>query len=202
MLYAMERPIVNPGSVFWTGQHWINYLREPGHETDSGMVSLWFTHYCAAGEGIVAFVDIPGAPGFQGICTDNPPVAAFMQDWYRGRGGMYDKDLPIKDAKLEREGDVLADPVWTIETATDRVVARWSGLAPCVILDAPVPKFSEDRDVYSLLFFAEEATITLNGAPVAGRPYLRDIWQPSIGGERSSCVFALSETFIQVQADS
>ena len=45
----------------------------------------------------------------------------------------------------------------------------------------------EDRDVYSLLFFAEEAGISINGQPVAGKPYVTDIWKPSIGGDRSSC---------------
>ena len=194
----MSRPISNPGTLMWTGQHWINYLREPGEETNSGMVSLWHTHYCPLGEGTAVFIDIQGDSGFRGVCTDNRDIAGFIQNWMSGRGGLYAMGLPVLDAEIRREGDVLAVPSWVIETEADRIEAVWSHLLPPVILDGPAPKFSEDRDVYSLLFFAEEAGISLNGKPVAGKPYVTDIWKPSIGGDRSSCVFALSETFIQI----
>ena len=33
---------------------------------------------------------------------------------------------------------------------------------------------------------------------VEGQPYAREIWRKSIGGERSSCVVVLSDTFIDV----
>jgi len=38
----------------------------------------------------------------------------------------------------------------------------------------------------------------LDGRAVEGKPYTRDIWKKSIGGDRSSCVFALAETFIRI----
>lgn len=44
----------------------------------------------------------------------------------------------------------------------------------------------------------DEGAITLNGRTVEGRPYVRETWKSSIGGDRSSCVIALSETFIQI----
>jgi hypothetical protein len=194
----MVRPIVNPGELLWTGQHWINYIRPPGAQENSGMVSLWHTHYCEAGEGTVAYVNIQVDRSYQYICTDNEAIAAYIQTWMSGRGGLYDMDMPVVEATFVREGDIRSSPTWIIETSDDQIVAKWEALQPPVILEAPAPKFHESRDVYSYLFFADVAHQLLNGHLIPGDPYITDIWQPSIGGDRSSCVFALSETFIQV----
>ena len=45
-----------------------------------------------------------------------------------------------------------------------------------------------------------EARFTQAGH-VARDPYLRDIWRPSIGGDRRSCVFAISESLLTVELD-
>jgi hypothetical protein len=195
----MNRPLVNPGTLLWTGQHWVNFIREPGAEADSGMVSLWHTHYCAAGEGTMAYVYIPGNEGFQGICTDNPDIAEFIRSWMQGRGGLYDRPLPVVGATFRREGEVRQAPSWVIETEKDQIIATWSHIDPVVILNRSVPT---DRAVWTLLFFTASARIVLNGHLIPGQPYLRDIWKPSIGGDRSSCVFALSETFIQTPSNT
>ena len=193
----MDRPIVNPGRLYWTGQHWINYIRPAGAEENSGMVSLWHTHYSSAGEGTVAYVLIEDGSSYHRICTDNPETAAFIQGWMRGRGGMYDMELEITQAAFTRGGSVLDAPSWTIDTEEDQVIARWSGLQSPELLEAPAPKLRDGWDVYSCLLFAHSAQIMLNGHLVEGEPYTVDIWKPSLGGERSSCVFALSETFIE-----
>ena len=59
-----------PGNVQWSGEHWINYLRRPGEETDSGSFSMYHTRYSQGGTGTVAFVDVPAAD-FATICTRN-----------------------------------------------------------------------------------------------------------------------------------
>jgi hypothetical protein len=83
-----------------------------------------------------------------------------------------------------------------VETSSGhRLTATWSGLERPVIVEAPGGVFGPKTDLFSLLFFASEASIQLNGAKISGGPYVRDIWRKSIGGDRSSCVFALSETF-------
>ncbi|MBI3942043.1 MAG: hypothetical protein HY326_03450 [Chloroflexi bacterium] len=194
----MSRPVINPGMLIWSGEHWINYLRKPGEDTDSGMVSLYHTRFSAAGEGNVAFVDIPGDPGLCALCTDNRDVARFIKEMIKGRGNVFDRDMFILDARIMRGGDIRTNPSWIIETPHDRVVASWSGILPPVIAEGDAPTFREDLDFFTLLFFTEEAQITLNGAAVAGKPYTRDIWSTSIGGDRSSCVFALAETMTKV----
>jgi len=48
------------------------------------------------------------------------------------------------------------------------------------------------------LFFTSEASVDLDGRRIEGKPSMRDIWKPTIGGERSSCVFALAETQVEL----
>jgi hypothetical protein len=197
----MSRPAINPGTLIWSGEHWINYLREPDAESDSGMVSLYHTRYSRAGEGNVAFVDIPGDPGFSGVCTDNRRVTEFViETMIRGTGNPFDRDLPIFDAEIIRGGDIRHLPSWVIYTGRDKVVATWMVTQAPVIAEGFAPLFGEEVDFFTMLFFVDEATIKLNDQPVTGRPYLRDIWRKSIGGDRSSCVFALAETMIRLPA--
>lgn len=190
----MDRPMVNSGELLWTGQHWINYLRPVGHPHHSAMVSLWHTHYCDAGEGTVAFIKITGITEY--ICTDNHEIAAYIRNWMKGRGGLYDMDLPVVDGVFSRDGDIRGGPIWNIETEGDQIAAIWEDLLPPVFLEAPAPKFQPDKDVYSCLIFADSARIILNDQLIPGKPYPTNKWASSIGGDRSSCVFALSETFI------
>ena len=197
----MTIDVMNGGSraLVWSGEHWINYLRPPGAESDSGMVSLYHSNYSSAGEGTVAFVDIQGQPGFAGVCTDNRELAEFITEMMiRGRGNPFDRDLPLLEAEFTRGGDTLSAPSWTIQAGEDCVVATWDSIqAPLVgpqVLGASI--------VFTVLFFTDEGGITLNNRPVIGAPYPREIWRPSLGDAHSSCVFALAETMVQPSEDS
>ena len=73
------------GTVRWSGEHWISYLRRPGEDSNTGMVSLYNMRYTEAGHGFVAFVVINADGGngskdnsFKGLCTTNREVADFM----------------------------------------------------------------------------------------------------------------------------
>ena len=194
----MSRPVINPGTLRWSGEHWINYLRQPGSDTNSGMVSLYHTRYSAAGEGSAVFVDIADQPECLGLYTDNREVAAFIQAMIQGRGNPFDREMPIIDAHISRSGDIRFNPSWVIANGRCHITATWTDIQPPVISEGPAPTFGPDRDFFTLLFFTDNASITCNGQPVKGQPYQRDIWRASIGGERSSCVFALAETMIMV----
>ena len=187
------RPLVNPGRLFWTGQHWMVYLRTPGSDEDSGRVSVWHTHCSESGEGTVIYVDLPG---YQAACTDNREVASFIDHWVRSMPGPYQTDHVI-DAEIHREGDIRHSPSWVVQSEDHSIVTTWTDIQSPVILEAPAPRFREDRDVYSYLFFSS-GSILFDGTPIEGDPYIRDIWKPSIGGDRSSCVIALSETFVDI----
>ena len=192
----MSRPVINPGTLHWSGEHWINYLRRPDSESNSAMVSLYHTRYSPAGEGNVAFVDIADQPAYQGVYSDNPEVATFVRQIISGRGNPFDQELPLYPAQLVRTGDIRQAPGWLITTDTVQIQATWQKLKSPIIAEGPAPTFGPDRDFFTVLFFTWMATIQINGQLCPGQPYARDIWQPSIGGQRSSCVFALAETMI------
>ncbi len=197
--------LVLQGRVNWSGEHWISYLRPPGASADTGMVSLYNMRYTEAGHGFVAFVviDDEGGPAFKGLCTDNRGLVDFVRErvLHQASHPPYDEELPVMEAHFTQAGHVARDPSWTIAAAGREITARWGRIQPVVIAAGPWPGAGPSNYVCSLLHFAEESSITLDGRAVAGRPYPRDIWRPSIGGDRSSCVFAISESLLTVELD-
>lgn len=194
----MSRPVINPGRLIWCGEHWVNYIREPGAKSDAGMVSLYHTRYSDAGEGTVAFVRLP-AFDFDAVCADNREVAQFITELMIRQGNpFHGREMLLVDAVLKRGGDIRSEPSWIIQAGRHRIVSTWSRVQPPVIAEGQAPTFSPARDFFTLLFFADGASIAFDGESVKGAPYARDIWQKSIGGMRSSCVFALAETMTAV----
>jgi hypothetical protein len=196
----MTRPTVNPGTIVWSGEHWINYLRRPDELANSGMVSLYHVRYSPIGEGTVAFVDIAGDDGLCAACADNRELAPYLVEHiFRARGkGVhhFDRDLPVLDATLTRGGSVAATPSWEIRTARDRIVATWIDPEPPFLAELPAPSGLDHADFYSVFFFTPSATIEINDRRVIGQPYTEVSPSRHIGGERSSCMFALSETMV------
>ncbi len=196
---TVSNGLIQDGKLNWAGEHWVNYIRKDAEPDDSGMVSLYHTRYSPAGGGNVAFVDVPGDDGYKALCTDNRELADYVVDVITAGSTHrpYGQELPIVDAEFKQHGDVRADPGWTIQAGDHVVTATWTDILPVIIANGEWPGGGDViTAVFSLLHFAEGSTITLDGRSIEGGPYLRDIWRVSIGGDRSSCVFALSETFI------
>jgi hypothetical protein len=196
----MTRLTVNPGTIVWSGEHWINYLRRPGEPTNSGMVSLYHVGYSQVGEGTVAFVDIAGDGRLLAVCADNKALVPYLIEHIlraRGKGvHHFDRDLPVLDATFTRGGSVMATPSWEIRTARDHIVATWMDSEPPFLAELPAPAGLAHADFYSVFFFTPRATIEINGRRVDGQPYTEAIPSTHVGGERSSCMFALSETMV------
>ena len=200
---GLERVIENRALV-WSGEHWIAYLREQDDAPDNGRVSLYHIRFSGAGEGKVAFVDIPRETGgLIGIYTDNQDVAQFViEHVVRGNSNnpYYDHELSIVDASINQVGDIRTDPSWEIEAGDDKVVVTWTSIHPALILEGPGPFIKGASVTHSILFFTNEATITLNGALTGGVPYVRSEWMPAIGRQGMSTVFAISETTTSVSS--
>ena len=195
------------GTVRWSGEHWISYLRRPGEDSNTGMVSLYNMRYTEAGHGFVAFVVI-NADGngsednsFKGLCTTNHDVADFMVEeaTRHSSNPPYDEKLTVLDATFTQGGHVVRNPSWTISTGDHEIVASWSQIQPVIITAGSWPA-APCNYVHSLLHFTDESSIQLDGRAIAGKPYQRDIWRPTIGGDRSSCVFAISESLMTVES--
>ena len=190
MTQAMDKP----GTLIWCGEHWINYLRPKGEDRDSAAVSLYHARFSEAGEGSVAFVDIPEAVDLSCAYTDNPDFAQFtIETMIRGRGGPFDRELSIRKAVLTRTGDIRRNPAWNIHAGKDRINASWEGLQTPLV----GPPTAHPDIVFTVLTFADGGVVRLNDKRVPGEPYLRDIWRKNLGTPKSSCCFALAETMVK-----
>lgn len=194
------------GTLRWVGEHWVCGLQgKKGGET--ARVSLYHTHASPEGEGVVAYVSIRGeaVPPVLGVFTDNRALAAWVHDaWGGGRGGPFGQDPPVFDARLVR-GDHLArgdragdERSWTIRSPDLDLQVRWRAFeTPVVSYRGDDPAVYAQRSLFNVLLFAREADIHANGVRIPGAPYVDGRWRPVIGGgDRSSCVVALAETFI------
>ena len=183
-------------ALVWSGEHWIAYLKNHDNQADVGRVSLYRVAFSAAGEGHVAFVDIPEET-FTGIYTDSLKVAEFIcKTVARGpsNNNFYRHDMPILEAEITRGGDVRTMPSWTIDAEGGAVEAVWTSIHPPVILEGSGPANEGASVTHSLLFFANEATISFNGKSIGGVVYVRDDWIRAIGRQGTSAVFAIAET--------
>ena len=186
---------INPGRLLWSGEHWINGLQSPKGEIPSAWVSLYHTRHSPAGEGNTAQIIIRADRQLSLICVDDPEVGRFTQDKFLIRSSFQDPKATIVQARFFREGDIRKDPAWVIETGEHRIVARWWVTEPPVIAQGT---FRPGTEHFTALFFTERASVEVDGQPISGNPFLRDIWRPYLPGARSSCVFALAETLIEL----
>jgi hypothetical protein len=189
----MNGPVqIHSGRLAWSGEHWINALRRD-ESGPAAWVSLFHTRYSPAGEGNAAQVFIP-EKGIDIICADNPELGAWSVQRFFAKSTHRTPDAPVVAAHFHRKGDIRHDPAWAIEFEGHRLVAHWHVTQEPVIAHG---SFSAGTEHFTILYFTDEATIEFDGEPIEGAPYLRDIWQPSIGGMRSSCVIALAETLLE-----
>ena len=193
----MNQPVqTHPGRLVWSGEHWINALRPPGEQKPSAWFSLFHTRWSARGEGNAAQLVVPSL-GLDVVCTDNRELADWVTERFFRHSTVYNPTASVTDATFARVGDVRRDPAWVIETRgpNHRVMARWSAREEPVIASG---SFKPGTEHFTALFFTNESSVEVDGNAVDGSPYLRDIWAPTIGGQRSSSVFALAETLLEV----
>ena len=186
-----------PGRLLWSGEHWICFLRAPGAHEDPARVSLYRSVYSPAGEGHVAFVDLPGR--FRAVLTDNRAFLEFVRKtMFRGKAPPFGSGLPVVEAAFRRKGDLKESPSWVMEAGKHLLDVTWTQLEPPAVAFRGDPEFQRQRPAFTVLFFCQGARILLDGRRIEGTPYPRRIWREALGGaDRSSCVFAIAETMIR-----
>jgi hypothetical protein len=201
----MSRPVVNPGVVSWAGEHLLLYLRPPSGAEDTTLVSFYRTQFSPAGPGHAALVLSDagtagrGAAPLRMIVTDNPEMATWArQNLARSPGHPFrDPSLPIVSGRFFGTGMVGQERVETIRTEQHDLVLRWADFEPPLYFEGPQGTLGTDYDVFSLLFPAATASVTLDGEAARGQPYPREIWRPSTGRDLSSALIAICEVLIE-----
>ena len=132
--------------------------------------------------------------------TDNFDLHKFTME--RVRAGAADDpfnnlDLPLKEGRVYRQGDVRNSPSWVIEYDDTRIVATWSSLVEPVIMGDLPPALDGKAVTFSVLMFADASTVTVDREQVPGEVFERPGWRKNTGpdGPASSCCFALAETY-------
>ena len=128
--------------------------------------------------------------------TDNPGLAGFISETViKWSASPFPPGLPVLEARFTRDGDVPSAPEWRIEAEGGIVTARWLDAWPPSVMDRPLQ--GEGKAVtHSVLFFSDEAEMTVNGVAVEGVPFVREDWKRVIGRPGTSSCFALSETMV------
>jgi hypothetical protein len=196
----MSRPVVNPGVVSWAGEHLLLYLRPLGAAQNMTTVSFYRTQYSPVGAGHAALVrsDVR-ADGPRAIFTDNPPLADWCrQNLARGnpRSPFRDSSVPVVPARFESSGAVGWTRVETIHASEHEIVLTWTDFEPPLYFEGPRGTLGADYDVFSLLFPAATASVSVDGVAAQGRPYPNEIWRPSTGRDLSSALIAICEVLI------
>jgi hypothetical protein len=188
----MPKPTLNDGTLIWCGEHWINALSDDGRDQPAAWFSLYHTRYSEAGEGNTLQLVIPSA-GIRTVCTDNPQLGKWVANRFFSQSSVQTPDVPIEPGSFQRHGSTHDAPSWTIEWAEHRIEARWTITEAPVIAYGP---FGTSVEFFTVLFFTMESALELDGRVLPGRPYRRDVWERTIGGERSSSLIALNESLI------
>jgi hypothetical protein len=201
----MSRPVVNPGVVSWAGDHLLLSLRPTDAPEDTTLVSFYRTHYSPAGAGHVALVlsdvqaDGWGPDDLRAIFTDN----LALTEWVRPNLArtpnhpFRDVSLPIVRAHFETSGAVGQTRIETIHSEAHAIALTWTDFEAPLYFEGPRGTLGPSYDIFSLLFPAGTASVTIDGRPARGEPYPREIWRPSTGRALSSALIAIGEVLIE-----
>ena len=184
---------------FWSGIHYLLYLRQPDEEQDCARLSLFQTEYSPAGGGHAAFLYLdPAYPSAvaNGVYTDNPELAIWLYDrMYRDRDNpLAETGEPIITARFARSGDLCRSLSYHIDTANVqmsadrplRLTGTWSGLEPPFVHHGA----GGISNIYTYCFFvtATSASLIVGGEKIPGVIYQRQDWVPLVERPLSSCL--------------
>jgi len=203
----MTRPVINPGSVDWSGENPGMYLKLSADGPFVTLISFFRVVLSPHGKGHAAFMllDPQGAgkdPAKPNVClTDNEPLAAYLRDGFVSYFGAFKGAAGLKSCRMEPAWDFMATgdgrtthTEW-FRSTIGQVSLTWDGLGAPFIVEMPVDKSATGKhEMLSLFVESSTTSATINGKSVAGRPFPREF----AGKKDSSTAFlAFSETWVK-----
>jgi hypothetical protein len=198
---------IHPGPVDWTGENPGIYLKDEQDGPWTGLMCFFRIFYSAHGMGTgIVVLDKPGIekgyPHAGNFCiSDNEPLARYLiADFFSkfasfrvSPGIRAVTHLPMTEAR--REGSTLSNYSEIIRGADMEVVATWKNLSAPYAVDMPAENGpTKLHQMYSLFLDAKDASVTVNGRPLAGRVVQRDF----AGTRKSTAFLAFSESWMRI----
>ena len=202
----MADPIVFPGSVDWSGENPGISLKEAPDGPFVALASFFRVVLSPHGRGhalvlLQAPQDAhPPAERANYCLHDNEALARFLVADYVAHFGPY-KGLAALDSltyrrldAVEASGDPASSYSETVRSGDLTVRLTWSGLGAPFCFALPPDKSATGRHYMPSLFVGcREATVTVNGRALPGRPVPREI----AGRTITTAMLAFSETWIR-----
>ena len=197
----MPRPVLNPNSLVWAGDHLLLGLRRPDRTADTTVVSYYRTQWSPAGAGQAALVLSDAAGGHGAIYTDSPALTTWLQtELVRPENPFQDRSLPVRTARFETTGSIADTWQTVIRAEAATVLLTWTDFEPPLFLEAPDPAIRAGLDIFSLIAPAGTGLVEINGQRAAGAPYPNETWRAATGQARSSALVAVGEVLLRRRA--
>ena len=204
----MEQRIpVNPGTVEWSGENPGIYLKQRADGPFTALAVFFRVVLSPHGRGHTMLVleepdSAKGMPDAGNIClTDNEQLTRYLIDdfvakfpTFRDRPGLQSMTvLPLTG--VESAGDFRHRYSEKATSGDLEVAMTWGPLnAPFAVEVSADQSVTGRHDMYSVFLEALDASIAINGRPVAGKVASRTLY----GKVMSTAFLAISETWVAV----
>jgi len=199
----MAEPTVFPGTVEWSGENPGISLKERPDGPFTALASFFRVVLSPHGRGhaLVLLQAPQQADAAANFCLhDNEPLARYLVSDFVNNFGAF-KGLPglasmayRKLDSVQSAGDPASSYSETVKAGDLTVKLTWSGLGKPFCFALPPDKSATGRHTMPSLFVGcSNATITVNGRTLPGKPIPREVAGHSI----STAMLAFSETWIR-----
>jgi hypothetical protein len=202
----MERVLINPGTVDWSGENPGMYLREAADGPFVTLISFFRVVLSPHGRGHAAFIfqDPQGDgtdPRKSNVCvTDNEPLARYLKYNFVAHFAAFKGVKALSSFRVEKgtnftaSGDARTTYTEHFRGERGEVSLTWEPLGDVFMVEFPKEKSATGRhEMFSLFVNASGVRVTVNGQAVAGRPFPRDV----AGKQGSTAFLAFSETWVR-----
>ena len=198
---------IHSGKVDWTGENPGMYLKDDPDGPWTGLMCFFRIFYSPHGMGSgIVVLDKPGIeegyPAIANLCiSDNEPLARYLIDEFFSKFASFRVSpgiravthLPMTECR--REGSTLSTYSEIVRSVDQEVVATWKNLSAPYAVDMPAAQGpTKQHQMYSLFLDSGDASVTVNGRPLAGRVVQRDF----AGMRKSTAFLAFSKSWMRI----
>ena len=186
---------VDTNEVRVTGENsFVRLAPEEGSEFTT-RASHWRVLYSPAGAGHALFLQSELTDGKVVAYTDNVAVARWLQGEIEPmlHPPFADTECPVVEAAFSRCGDIRSSMTELVKGSDVEVALTWENVIEPIAVHAPPGTGGRTHGLYTILFPARQAGLTVNGVAASGRVVPQD----REGREGSSACLAWAESWVR-----